>query len=319
MPLAETWMKIHKILIEEVLRICENEIEKGPRMMFRDPVVGGYGYLQPFQMFEYLRGLIEDREDQLHDLKHRNLHDATFYCGAESIYSIHYLHGCHPFDEIFLDHRCREFTKVLKQWVKNVNKDIKALEDPDAIVPWYIIRYVLSFYLNESKNIMKIHGERDPYAVNTKKAINHIRDGDYVIGCSVTKERCLWQIDVLRRYFITEGLDPSDSRYEFDNFQYYTVDIITRGHICMYWGNRMWSQFSEVWPRYISQTQSQPPRPTEPQPEQMRPVAIEPINPTKTHLTELLAMIEENQLKWNMSEGDYLELSKKMKATFDSV
>ena len=318
MPTGQTWANIHKICIEEVLQICENELQKGPRTIFRDPLVGWCGYLQPLQTFEYLRELIEDTEDQLQDLDHRDLSDARFYCGAESIYSSHYLYGCAPFDEIFLDHREEEFTGVLKQWVKNVNRELKSLEDPEAIVPWYIIRYVLSFYINESKKIMKIHEERDPLIISNGKNIYNICDGEYSVGTSVTKERCLWQIDILRKYFITEGLHPSDERYESHNFQYYSQDIITRGNICMWWGNSMWPRFGVGWPKYTPHTQSLAP-PPEGQPLQARPVAVEPINQTKKHLTEFLAMIEEKKSEWNMSEGDYLELTKKLKETFYSV
>ena len=316
MPTGQTWSNIHKICIEELLQICEDELQKGPQTIFRDPSIGWRGYLQPLQMFEYLRELIEDTEDQLQDLDHRDLSDARFYCGAESIYSTHYLYGCAPFDENFLDHREEEFTEVLKQWVKNVNREVKSLEDPDAVVPWYIIRYVLSFYLSESKKIMKIHEEKDPFVVAKKRNIYNICDGEYSVGSSVTKERCLWQIDILRKYFISEGLHPSDERYESHNFQYYGEDIITRGNICMYWGSRMWPRFAIGWPKY---TPRRPPSPPEEQPVQMRPVVVEPINPTKRYLTELLAIIEEKQLGWNMPEGDYLELTNKLKQTFDSV
>ena len=159
MPTGQTWANIHKICIEEVLQICENELQKGPRTIFRDPLVGWCGNLQRLQMFEYLRELIEDTEDQLQDLDHRDLSDARFYCGAESIYSVALFIRLRPLMKNFLDHREEEFTGVLKQWVKNVNRELKSLEDPEAIGPWYIIRYVLSFYINESKKIMKIHEE----------------------------------------------------------------------------------------------------------------------------------------------------------------
>lgn len=320
MPTGATWANIHKICIEELLQICENELEKEPREIFRDLELfaDGLGYLQPLQMFEYFRGLIEDTEDQLRDVDNRDLSDARFYCGAESIYSSHYLYGCAPFDENFLEYRDQEFIEILKQWVKNVNRELKSLEDPEAIVPWYIIRYVLSFYHNESKKIMKIHEENDPFVVAKKKNITHIREEGYEVGASVSKKRCLWQIDILRKYFITEGLHPSDERYESHNFQYYSQDIITRGNICMWWGNSMWPRFGVGWPKYTPRTQSLAP-PPEGQPLQARPVAVEPINPTIKHLTEFLAMIEEKKSEWNMSEGDYLVLTDKLKEIFDSV
>ena len=94
------------------------------------------------------------------------------------------------------------------------------------------------------------------------------------------------KIDILRKYFITEGLHPSDERYESHNFQYYSQDIITRGNICMWWGNSMWPRFGVGWPKYTPHTQSLAP-PPEGQPLQARPVAVEPINQTKKHLTEL--------------------------------
>ena len=319
MPTGATWTNIHKICIEELLQICENELEKEPREIFRDLELfaDGLGYLQPLQMFEYLRELIEDTEDQLRDLENRDLHDATFYCGAESMDSVIVLPD-YPFDENFLEYRDQEFIYILKQWVKNVNRELKSLEDPEAIVPWYIIRYVLSFYHNESKKIMEIHEERDPFIVAKKKNINHIREEGYEVGTSVSKKRCLWQIDILRKYFITEGLHPSDVRYESDNFQYYTQDIIIRGNICRWWGNSMWPRFGIGWPKYTPITQSQAP-PPEGQPSQTRPIAVEPINQTKKHITEFLAMIEEKQSGWSMPEGDYLELTQKLKVIFDSV
>uniref|UniRef100_A0A6C0FBE5 Uncharacterized protein n=1 Tax=viral metagenome TaxID=1070528 RepID=A0A6C0FBE5_9ZZZZ len=320
MPTGATWTNIHKICIEELLQICENELEKEPREIFRDLELfaDGLGYLQPLQMFEYLIELIEDTEGQLRDLENRDLSDARFYCGAESMDSVNALPD-YPFDETFLEYRDREFIEVLKQWVKNINRDIKALEDPDAIVPWHIIRYVLHYYVRESKKIMKILEERDPFIVAKKKNINHIREEGYEVGTSVSKKRCLWQIDILRKYFITEGLHPSDVRYESDNFQYYTQDIIIRGNICRWWGNSMWPRFGVGWPKYTPRPRSPSPPPLEERPEQNRPVPNIPINQTKKHITEFLAMIEEKQSEWSMPEGDYLELTQKLKVIFDSV
>ncbi len=50
-----------------------------------------------------------------------------------------------------------------------------------------------------------------------------------------------------------------------------------------------------------------------------RPRVNEPLHPAKKKLTELLYFIEDKRESWNMNEGDYLVLTKKLKETFDSV
>tara|TARA_B100002019_G_C21271697_1_gene602736 strand:+ start:3173 stop:4306 length:1134 start_codon:yes stop_codon:yes gene_type:complete len=50
-----------------------------------------------------------------------------------------------------------------------------------------------------------------------------------------------------------------------------------------------------------------------------RPRVNEPVHPVKRKLTELLYFIEDKRESWNMNEGDYLVLTKKLKETFDSV
>ena len=59
--------------------------------------------------------------------------------------------------------------------------------------------------------------------------------------------------------------------------------------------------------------------PTEPIPVLGRPKAVQPINKTKLHLTELLRYIDEKQDSWNMNEGEYLEVTKMLKDAFNSV
>ena len=50
-----------------------------------------------------------------------------------------------------------------------------------------------------------------------------------------------------------------------------------------------------------------------------RPQIKCPINKTKTHLTELLRYIDENQSKWSMSDGEYLKVVDMLKVAFESV
>jgi len=50
-----------------------------------------------------------------------------------------------------------------------------------------------------------------------------------------------------------------------------------------------------------------------------RPRVNEPVHPVKRKLTELLYFIEDKRESWNMNEGDYLELTNKLKETFDTV
>ena len=59
--------------------------------------------------------------------------------------------------------------------------------------------------------------------------------------------------------------------------------------------------------------------PTDPIPVLGRPKAVQPINKTKLHLTELLRYINEKQDSWNMNEGEYLEVTKMLKDAFNSV
>lgn len=81
----------------------------------------------------------------------------------------------------------------------------------------------------------------------------------------------------------------------------------------------MWPRFGVGWAKYTPRPRSPPPPPLEERPEQNRPVPNIPINQTKKHITEFLAMIEEKQSEWSMPEGDYLELTQKLKVIFDSV
>mgnify|MGYP003985754841 len=50
-----------------------------------------------------------------------------------------------------------------------------------------------------------------------------------------------------------------------------------------------------------------------------RPKPIQPINKTKLHLTQLLRYIDEKQERWNMNEGEYLEITEMLKDAFNSV
>lgn len=50
-----------------------------------------------------------------------------------------------------------------------------------------------------------------------------------------------------------------------------------------------------------------------------RPKPIQPINKTKLHLTQLLRYIDEKQERWNMNEGEYLEVTEMLKDAFNSV
>ena len=59
--------------------------------------------------------------------------------------------------------------------------------------------------------------------------------------------------------------------------------------------------------------------PTKPIPVLGRPKAVQPINKTKLHLTELLRYIDEKQESWNMNEGEYLEVTEMLKDAFNSV
>ena len=62
-----SWAYIHKTLIQEVLRVCENRVPYGPRKVFKDTRVGGWGYLQPLSMLEYLFNIIDvDLHEKLH-------------------------------------------------------------------------------------------------------------------------------------------------------------------------------------------------------------------------------------------------------------
>jgi len=314
-----SWAYIHKTLIEEVLRVCENRVPYGPRQVFRDTRVGGWGYLQPLGMLEYLFSIIDV------DRVQSDTSDPTLYCGAESMLCYAYQHSVRPFNELLLNRTDREFTDILKHWVHQVNSGF--FDGPDAIIPWNTVKSILQFYIEECKIIMKQKESEDPFVIAKTKKMYHVRDGEYGVGCSVTKERCLWQIDTFRKYFITEGLDPSDPRYVGENFRYYTEDIITRGDICMWWGNSMWSRFGVGWPKYTSreysppspQSPQSPPSPPSPPPDNQRPSVHAPLNPTKVHLTELLSLIEEKQSGWNMPEGDYLTITRKLKDAFESV
>ena len=316
-----TWSYIHKTLIEQVLRVCENRVPHGPRRAFQDPRVGGWGYLHPLGMLEYLVSIIDVCRVQ------SDTSDPTLYCGAESMLCYEYQHSVRPFNEVLLNRTDREFTEILKFWVYQVNSNIKDLEEPDAIIPWNTVKYILKFYIEECKKIMKQKESYDPLVIAKTKKIYHIRDGEYGVGCSVTKERCLWQIDIFRKYFITEGLDPSDPRYIGENFQYYAEDVNTRGDICKWWGLCIYSCFGVGWPKYTPrhytpespQSPQSPPSPTSPPPENQRPSVHAPLNQTKVHLTELLAFIEEKQSYWDMPEGDYLTITTKLKEAFESV
>ena len=59
--------------------------------------------------------------------------------------------------------------------------------------------------------------------------------------------------------------------------------------------------------------------PTGPIPVLGRPKAVQPINKTKLHLTELLRYIDGKQGSWNMNEGEYLEVTEMLKEAFNSV
>jgi len=242
--------------------------------------------------------------------------DPTLYCGAESMLCYAYQHSVRPFNELLLNRTDREFTDILKHWVHQVNSGF--FDGPDAIIPWNTVKSILQFYIEECKIIMKKKESEDPFVIAKTKKMYHVRDGEYGVGCSVTKERCLWQIDIFRKYFITEGLDPSDPRYVGENFRYYTEDIITRGDICMWWGNSMFPRFGVGWPKYTSREYS-PPSPPSPPPENQRPSLHAPLNQTKVHLIELLSLIEDKQSGWNMREGDYLTITRKLKDAFESV
>jgi len=70
-------------------------------------------------------------------------------------------------------------------------------------------------------------------------------------------------------------------------------------------------------------TQPKPPQP-KPPPEPIsvsldRPKPVQPINKTKLYLTQLLRYIDEKQERWNMNEGEYLEVTEMLKEAFNSV
>lgn len=165
---------------------------------------------------------------------------------------------------------------------------------------------------------------------------------------SVIKERCEWQIQKLNNLFRDQCVPEIDERYPEGLLSV----SHTRQDIAQWWAVTIQQECRVSWVSWIrgasvredpdvlrvlasvgwtpqqdrdgearlqraDQEVISPEPPDTPSIE--RPRVNEPVHPVKRKLTELLYFIEDKRESWNMNEGDYLVLTKKLKETFDSV
>lgn len=284
------------VLIEELLKTCDDRMVYGPKYTFKARP-GGWGYLIPQVL---LKALI----DSIQEVTEYSQTEDKYFCGGSRLtyQSLDQMLLCSPFSRNYMSRRDTELVGIIKSWIVSVNR---ITFDSYESVPWYVVRKLLIFYLSETEKIIYMNKIDDPSFKMMKRGIDHIRDGEYGISHLVTKERCIWQILLLRDHFIDKRILYKD----IIEYRKLVIDqhVNTNDHVVI-------DQHANT---NVHEIQYH--HPTIETIQNERPQIKCPINKTKTHLTELLRYIDENQSKWSMRDGEYLKVVDMLKVAFESV
>ena len=329
--------EFHSIMTDEITKVCERSLSRwGPHQLCNES--SQTGYVHPLMFLEILNRTITVRIP--------SIHECEFYCGP-----------CwerreigEPFNDNIYAYPDR-IKSMMKSWVENVSSIAYDLYQRDIqdYVPWCEVNKILHFYQSEARLQISRYQNEDPenleefqdrYKRNThrNRELGHsIEDWSHTdpVQPSVIKERCEWQIQKLNNLFRDQCVPEIDVRYPEGLLSV----SHTREDIAQWWAVTIQQECSLSWVscRPGAEEWEEPdvlgilssveltPDQTVRSPGTLdsssieRPCVNEPLHPAKKKLAELLYFIEEKRESWNMNEGDYLELTKKLKETFDLV
>lgn len=339
--------EFHSIMTDEIMKVCERSLGRwGPHQHCNESPQTGY--VHPLMFLDILEKTITVRIPFIHECER--------YCGPcwerreigepfnDNIYA-------YP-------DRIRSMMKSWVENVSSIAYDLYQRDIQDY-VPWCEIRGILHFYHSEARLQISRYQNEDPENLEEfqdryqrylydgrvrargSRALGHsLEDWSHAgpVQPSVIKERCEWQIQKLNNLFRDQCVPEIDERYpegllsvshtREDIAQWWVVTIQQECRLS--WvscrpGAEAWEDpdvlrvLSSVgWTPDQAVGSPEPPEPPD-TPSIERPRVNEPVHPVKRKLTELLYFIEDKRESWNMNEGDYLVLTKKLKETFDSV
>ena len=333
--------EFHSIMTDEITKVCERSLRRwGPHQLCNESPQTGY--VNPLMLLGMLARTINERIP--------SINECESYCGP----SWESREIGEPFNDNIYAFPDR-IQSMMRSWVENVSSIAYDLYQRDIqdYVPWCEIKKILHFYQSEARLQIRRYQNEDPE--NLKEFQDRYRrdlewcsgipDGWSISrveleGCpprsvvqpSVIKERCEWQIKKLNDLFRDLCVPEIDERYpegllsvshtRQDIAQWWAITIQQECRIS--WVS--WMRGAEAWEdpdvlRVLAGVDWTPDQAPEPPntPSIERPRVNEPVHPVKRKLTELLYFIEDKRESWNMNEGDYLELTKKLKETFYSV
>ncbi len=311
--------EFHSIMTDEITKVCERSLSRwGPHQLCNESPQTGY--VHPLMFLEMLNRTITVRIP--------SIHECEIYCGP-----------CwerreigEPFNDNIYAYPDR-IRLMMKSWVENVSSIAYDLYQRDIqdYVPWCEVNKILHFYQSEARLQISRYQNEDPenleefqdrYQRDTyrNRGLGHsLEDWSHSesIQLSVTKERCEWQIQKLNDLFRDQCVPEIDERYPEGLLSV----SHTREDISQWWAVKIQQECRLSWVSWMRRdiyTEVRSPEPPDSSSIE-RPCVNEPLHPAKKKLTELLYFIEEKRESWNMNEGDYLVLTKKLKETFDSV
>lgn len=342
--------EFHSIMTDEITKVCERSLRRwGPHQLCNESPQTGY--VHPIMFLEMLEKTISVRIP--------SIHECEIYCGPcwerreigepfnDNIYS-------YP-DRIrsMMKSWVENVSSIAYDLYQRDIQDYVPWCEIRKILHFYLseARLQISRYQSEDPENPEEFQDRYQRSERGSRALGHsLEDWSHSesIQLSVTKERCEWQIKKLNDLFRDLCVPEIDERYPEGLLSV----SHTREDISQWWAATIQEECRLSWfscrpgaearedpdvlrvlasvgwtpqqdrdidaPLQRADQEVRSPEPPDTSPIE-RPLVNEPLHPAKRKLTELFYFIEDKRESWNMNEGDYLELTKKLKETFDSV